>query len=298
MRLTRFDENPIVRPDMLPGDDGKNINGPSLIRVPDWLPNPLGTYYLYFAHHGGKCIRLAYADDLHGPWTIHEPGTLRLEQTPCHGHVASPDVHVDSDRREIRMYYHGPVKDAQGNWLGQLSFVARSPDGLSFESGDEVLSSSYMRAFHWNGNWYAVVMPGDIVRSGDGLGGFEAGLRAFPYGGIKSRMRHPAVVLRGNRLGVFYSRVGDVPEHIVYSEIDLSGDWTTWQATPAVTVLEPELAYEGADLSVERSVDGSAKEPVRQLRDPAIFEDNGDTWLLYSVAGENGIAIATVNEGG
>ncbi|NET62179.1 MAG: hypothetical protein F6K47_40550, partial [Symploca sp. SIO2E6] len=33
---------------------GSNINGPSLIRVPEWIENPLGRYYLYFAHHQGK----------------------------------------------------------------------------------------------------------------------------------------------------------------------------------------------------------------------------------------------------
>ena len=30
-----------------------NINGPSLIKVPHWMENPLGKYYLYFAHHKG-----------------------------------------------------------------------------------------------------------------------------------------------------------------------------------------------------------------------------------------------------
>jgi hypothetical protein len=45
----RLDTNPIIKPDMLKGDDGKNINGPSLINVPDWVKAPLGKYYLYFA---------------------------------------------------------------------------------------------------------------------------------------------------------------------------------------------------------------------------------------------------------
>jgi len=31
-----------------------------------------------------------------------------------------------------------------------------------------------------------------------------------------------------------------------------------------------------------------------QLRDPAIFEENGRVYLLYAVAGESGIAIAEV----
>jgi hypothetical protein len=51
---------------MLPGKDEKNINGPSLVHVPAWIERPLGKYYLYFAHHGGKDIRLAYADILAG----------------------------------------------------------------------------------------------------------------------------------------------------------------------------------------------------------------------------------------
>ena len=37
-----------------------------------------------------------------------------------------------------------------------------------------------------------------------------------------------------------------------------------------------------------------AYEKVNQLRDPAIFEDDGRIFLLYAVAGEAGIAIAEV----
>ena len=68
--VERFAENPIIRPAMLPGKDGQNINGPSLVRVPDWVEKPLGKYYLYFAHHDGRYIRLAYADDLHGAYSM------------------------------------------------------------------------------------------------------------------------------------------------------------------------------------------------------------------------------------
>jgi hypothetical protein len=34
--------------------------------------------------------------------------------------------------------------------------------------------------------------------------------------------------------------------------------------------------------------------PVRQLRDPAIYREDGRAYLLYSVAGEYGTAIAEV----
>ena len=43
--------------------DIDNINGPTVIRVPPWVKRPLGRYYMYFAHHMGAFIRLAYADD-------------------------------------------------------------------------------------------------------------------------------------------------------------------------------------------------------------------------------------------
>ena len=80
IRATRLVDAPIIRPDM-DAHMGDNVNGPSLIRAPEWLSETeaggLGEYYLYFAHHKGRYIRLAHADDLTGPWTTYEPGTLR-----------------------------------------------------------------------------------------------------------------------------------------------------------------------------------------------------------------------------
>src|SRR5438105_15814638 len=97
----RSPHNPIITPQMS-ATLGENINGPSLIQVPSWVENSLGRYYLYFAHHQGKFIRLAYADQLQGPWKIYEPGTLRLNEVSlCHDHIASPDVHVDEEKRQI-----------------------------------------------------------------------------------------------------------------------------------------------------------------------------------------------------
>src|SRR6185369_80677 len=79
-RAERLAANPIITP-QTDHSIGTNINGPSLIRVPGWVPHPLGRYYLYFADHNGKYIRLAYADRLQGPWKIHAPGALQLSQS-------------------------------------------------------------------------------------------------------------------------------------------------------------------------------------------------------------------------
>lgn len=67
IQVTRLGDGPIIQPQM---DDrmGGNIQGPSLIKVPDWIENPLGKYYLYFADHRGTYIRMAYAEELQGPW--------------------------------------------------------------------------------------------------------------------------------------------------------------------------------------------------------------------------------------
>jgi len=61
---------PLITPESHPAA-GANINGPSLLRVPDWVEWPLGRHHLYFADHKGDSIRLAYADDVAGPYTLH-----------------------------------------------------------------------------------------------------------------------------------------------------------------------------------------------------------------------------------
>ena len=110
-------------------------------------------------------------------------------------------------------------------------------------------------------------------------------------------MRHAALLKRGETLFVFWTQVGHVPERILLSTIDISGDWANWFETPGVEVLRPEFNWEGADAPLEPSVRSTAYGDVNQLRDPAIIEDadSGRIYLLYAVAGENGIAIAEVH---
>ena len=301
MQVKRFPANPIITPDL---DDsiGANINGPSLLRAPDWLPNPLGQYYLYFAHHQGESIRLAYADDLAGPWTIYSPGTLRLEQTPCYHHIASPDLHIDHGNRRILMYYHGPfvrreeldadpLKRIYPFLEGQRSLLAVSEDGLNFTSDREILGPSYFRVFRYPdtaAGWhYALAMPGILFRSRDGRTNFEPGPVLFDRD-----QRHAALLLRDDILYVFYSRAGDCPEHILCATVDLRPDWKEWKASLPFSILEPETDYEGVNLPLESSQRGAIHEPARQLRDPGIYQEGDRIYLLYSTAGESGIALA------
>jgi hypothetical protein len=285
LEVKRFPHNPIIYPYM-DARMGDNINGPSLIHVPDWIENPLGRYYLYFAHHQGTYIRLAYADRLEGPWRTYEPGILDLGETPFVRHVASPDVHVDHEVRQIRMYCHGPVPDN-----GQKSGVALSRDGVHFTSLPPILGGSYFRVFEWRGCHYALTNGGVFYRSSNPLSPFELGPSLFT-----KDMRHAALKLDQDTLSVFYSNAYDCPERILLSQIELKPNWEEWEVSDPVTVLKPETEYEGVDLPLEPSVRGWAPERVRQLRDPAIYRQDDETYLLYSVAGEHGIAIAKIVE--
>jgi hypothetical protein len=315
---TRLLDCPIIGPDLHPSI-GVNIQGPSLIRVPDWIEQPLGAYYLYFADHKGSFIRLAYADSLTGPWRVHPPGSLHLAQsgfltappavTPeelarfearyrsrgsaiSHDvlseittpHIASPDVHVDHANRRIVMYFHG--LEGVGR---QVSRVALSADGIGFTARPEVIGASYMRIFPHDGMTYALTMPGVLSRSADGLGGFETGPTLF-----NPNMRHAAVLKRDGALYVFWTQVGDAPERILLSRIGLDGDWSGWRDDPPVEVLRPERAWEGALAPNVPSIRSTAYGLVNQLRDPAVHEEDGAVYLLYAVGGESGIAIARV----
>jgi hypothetical protein len=318
---TRLIDGPIVSPSS-DASIGDNIQGPSLIKVPSWVANPLGRYYLYFADHKGKYIRLAYADALAGPWQIHEPGALKLEDSlflveppapPAQSgqqtarftdgasipaershdahleasftHVASPDVHVREEASVIVMYYHG--LESYGK---QSTRLAVSGDGINFEAHEKILGRTYFRVFEYRGQYFALAMPGLLYRSHDGYSGFEQGPSLF-----NKDMRHTAVLRIEDTLYVFWTQVGHVPERILLSTMDLRADWHQWQASEPVEVLRPEHPYEGADAPLEPSIRSTAYGHVNQLRDPAVYVEDDTIYLLYAVAGESGIAIAKVS---
>lgn len=331
--VRRSPASPIIVPNM-DARMGDNIGGPSLLRVPEWVERPLGRYYLYFSHHEGQYIRLAYSDAVEGPWTMHEPGVLPVERsgfaTPTSGaliseldalpkdgdwtqaHVASPDVHVDHESRQIRLYYHGLLR---ADTHGQGTRVALSRDGLHFEPQPDVLGPAYFRVFRWDGWWYAWSMPGVFARSRDGLTSFDAD-PTIPHGGdwhlaepaqyparttavrehlrFPTRARHAAVHIDEGVLTVLFSLVGDDPEHLVATAIELHQDWTEWSTGEITDVLFPEYDIEGADVASEPSQYGAVLgRRARELRDPCLFaDDDGTIWLLYSIAGEAGIGLA------
>lgn len=305
-----LNDAPIISADAHPELDG-NVNGPSLICAPDWLDSPPGKYLLYFAHHEGNSIRLAVADQLTGPWRIVTPAPLDLEHSlfalnpPCaddldpeakafidtgadgtYPHIASPDVWVDHETEQIRLYYHGRLEDGR-----QRSRVAMSRNGLSFTARMETIGLPYLRIFMRNGWFYAITMPGQLYRSRDGLGNFEKGpvLTSEP-------IRHHAILEHEDQCYVFWTRVGDRPERILVSLLNFEAPWQDWKLGETREIHRAGKIWEGADMAPDASQYGAVMQSVNQLRDPAIFQQDDKIYLLYAVAGEQGIAIGELRK--
>jgi hypothetical protein len=304
MKAIRILNKPIISNEYFK-ELGGNINGPSIIEIPEWISNRLARYYLYFAHHNGEYIRLAYSDYIEGPWRIYEPGTLQIENSLFYGHIASPDVHIDNKNKQIRMYYHGyesPIfaeptaeelidpnlsRGIRGRGTQQLTRVSISEDGVNFTPQPEIIGNSYFRVFYYQDYHYAIGMPGILYRSKNGITNFEKGPSLFT-----PEMRHCALKLDKNVLTVFYTNAFDCPEQIYFSKIELGNDWLTWKESESFVILKPEMEYEGADMPMVPSARGAIMDKVNQLRDPAYFKTNDKEYLFYCVAGEQGIAIA------
>lgn len=351
---------PIITPAMFEasGDPtaGNNLNGPSPIALPDWLPterraDPLARYYLYFAHHGGRYIRMAWAADVDGPYQLfnvdHDsdafpgrgvldlelgetPGTLHFDNgVEVHNHIASPDVHVDHERQQFVLYFHGPSNSTEKlmpNETGrQKSLVATSATGLNFNAhsrGGEadhgprpaLLGNAYFRVFQYGGRRYAFSNGGGLWRAPvespwqpadpPTADAWERGpnplLQGIADEGDRPDVdpRHAAVrFLDDHRLEVFYTGRGDAPEVVERTVIDLGvGDWQDWRTTrPHARVLTVERPWEGVKLPIETSKGGAAKAPAHHLRDPGLLEVDGSLYLFYCGAGEQAIGVARLD---
>lgn len=291
-RVERICDGPIIGPNM-DRRMGSNINGPSLIRAPEWMASSPGRYLLYFAHHNGTYIRLTFAHQIDGPWHIYEPGVIDLGVTGFIDHIASPEVFIDEDAHEFRLYFHGRTGYNVDGGQIQGTRVATSSDALNFTVRDTLLGPAYFRVFRKNGAFYAFARSGELLQSPDGFTVFESG--GVPAG-LPTNIRHVALWRRSEKhMTIFHTVIGEAPEVIYCCELVMNGDWNEWYAGPSKEVLRPEFIYEGVDLPPAPSEPGAIDVRANQLRDPDIFlDDDGTVFMPYSVAGEAGIALSRV----
>ena len=289
----------IIKPSDLLKSEGSNINGPTCILVPNWCKNRLGKYYLYFAHHSGKNIRMSYSNDLYGKWKNLRGGVLDIEnKIDAYGHIASPEVCIDKKKKTIYMYFHALSKLKGGE---QWTYLAASKDGVNFEQlSNKPIAPFYMRIFKYSGFTYGMVKGGAIWKSRIDDNKFNFLTNPFNKIGedeiwhnYNGAVRHVGLILKKETLHVFYSKIADSPERIMHTSINLAeNEDKDWVVNKSIEITRPEKKYEGADLPMNNSSAGAAHYPENALRDPYVFLESGKYYLLYSVAGEQGIAIS------
>jgi len=289
----------ILAKDNLSKEAGSNINGPCCVKVPEWCPNRLGRYYLYFAHHTGKYIRMAYSNSVHGPWREYDKGILNIKDLKdAFDHVASPDVLIDEDKKVINMYFHSPSRKKQQQW----SYLATSKDGLDFrQTVDFPLAPFYLRVLKMEKNFIGMSKGGNIWESDTGcqefrhvVNPFNVRLNSEIWHNSPGSIRHVALFKRRNFIYIFFSRIGDAPEGILYGEMEIDKPMPEWRVENISPLIEPEMDYEGVGLEVKPSYAGAAENEERALRDPYIFQDGEKIYMFYCVKGEHGIALSEI----
>ena len=186
------------------------------------------------------------------------------------------------------MYYHCPYKNGK---TPQSTFNCISDDGLNFTKGDKYVIYPYLRKFDFNNNTYAIAMKG-FYPKGSVL--FKLVNNKFKeIADILPGSRHTAVLNYLNKIYVFYTIVKEAPEHIYVSELNIcENDKVKIQNTKSV--IKPEEYYEHKNSPLEKSNYGATYKDVRQLRDPGIFKEGKDIYLLYTVCGEQALAMCKI----
>jgi hypothetical protein len=171
--------------------------------------------------------------------------------------------------------------------------VAFSSTGLDFAAQPQQLGRPYFRVFKYNDWYYALskdYFRGGMFQRSPVADGFS---QEYEYGpSCITDKRHSAVWVQGDYLYIFYSRVYDTPEAIYITRVSLKGNWNNWQCSHGHLLMRPVETYEGADQPIRTSSPGVAWGRVHELRDPGIYEEAGQVYLMYSIAGESGIAMA------
>jgi len=193
-----------------------NINGPSVIRVPDWVDNPFGKYYLYFAHHKGGYIRMAYADEITGPWQVYHPGVLPLAEsgfpvaldTEVSAWQALVDIFTSFSPYVVRDYlmlvYNATVTDPAQRQARGISAAANkaahiaSPEVLIDEENQRLLM--FFHGYDERGG-----QSSGLAASSDGMNFvaldqriLSTYLRGFEYRGQHYLLGMPGVLFRGD----------------------------------------------------------------------------------------------------
>ena len=136
----------IISPKLLAPAERESICNPCCIKVPDWKIKKLGKYYLYFADHRGKFIKMAYSNNISKDWKIYKKKILKVNQfKDAKHHIASPEIYLDKKRKIFYMLTHSYSKKIK---KGQWTYLSSSVNGITFNKVYNVpLAPFYLRIF-------------------------------------------------------------------------------------------------------------------------------------------------------
>ncbi len=85
-------------------------------------------------------------------------------------------------------------------------------------------------------------------------------------------LRHSDIHIRVNCIYIFFTMIGDSPEHILLGDIQMSDtmDWKDWKLMPGPILFEPKYLHEHGNAEPKSSDARPAKGALRELRDPRI----------------------------
>ena len=326
--VTRLTDTPLVAAGMfasaalagLEPDALANINGPFLLRMPDWAAEKQAAFHTYFGHHKGKSLRLAYANRLEGPWAMHPDPVIPLANSlfapedPApdwvdalggdylYAQVASPDAHIDELNRRIVMYYYGLLRDSD-----QQTRLATSTDRLHFTPQAPLLGPPYFRARRLDAVIYLSMWEGRLGRMTSWEGPVELappihdGYHLPPHvsghdsGQPGRQIRHDHIFAHDGRIYMTFSRIGDTPERCLHCEVVPADDWAAWRFGQVSDLLRLAPGWEGGDLTMRPSIMGTAWDRLHELHDPALITDNGQGFMAYCGGAESGLGIARLD---
>jgi hypothetical protein len=278
-----------------------NICNPCIVKVPEWVRDPIGKYYLYYADHRGKFIKFAFSNSIFNNWKIKLNTIININSFKnAINHIASPEIYIDNNKKKFYLLTHSHSTTHKGQW----TYVSESNNGLNFKViNDKPLAPFYLRVFKYNNFFYGVSKGGNLWKSNDLINEFEPCQNLFDLSksndllhNYDGAIRHVGLFVENNTLYIFYSKIGDKPERIYYSRLILEVNDKNWKFTFETELLRPTLDFEGANLPLTKSKPGDTPFMENALRDPYLFKINNNYYLAYCVKGEFGIAIAEIKK--
>jgi len=286
-----------------PANLGEDLTGeiifPSLLRVADHVANPLGNYYLYFAPHDAPGdIKVAYADNIEGPYTeyagnplIDNSGQGKLGVSAV-THVSSPNVVWMEQYNKYFLYFHGENNTTRWawstdglNWTIANDNIAVTAADFNAAFGSGFTETSYARVFEysiptWGDRYTMVLMVNHNNTRSIALATSNDGKHFTPRDGA---LISPGPDGQSHISGAFYWQ--DAGKHYVlyhgasniyYTEVGANFDQEIHRG----------VFYDPADIGPE----------YNKAAEPFLHYENGQWHMFYSVGPRLSQKIGYANE--